>query len=362
MNLGDTMPRFSFKHSFVEIDREVLRSNARILQRNLKPDVRTMAVVKADAYGHDAGIVAAALGDLYSAFAVANVDEAIMLREAGITHPIMVFGVPWPETADAYVAYDLIAVVSAADHFDILKPGTRYHVEVDSGMGRLGFLPDSLEFLRDTLKRRSHLYCEGVMTHFATADETDSGHLKQQKSILKELRSCFGSELTIHAANSAASLDHPDTHADMVRHGIALYGYDPTPEPSAEFIPAMRWKSSVAQCKPVKKGMSLSYGATWAAPVDGWYAVIPCGYADGYRRNLSGRVPVLIGGKWYPQVGTVTMDYLMVWLGSDRYDTGTEVMVMGGACNHAGVMADTIDTIPYEICCGIHPKIPRVPV
>jgi len=356
------MPRYLYHESTVEIDREVLQANARFLHHNLAPGTQSMAVIKADAYGHGAVAVARELTAWYDAFAVANVTEAEMLREAGIDHPLLVFGVPLSHTADAYKTYDLTAVISAREHFDILEPGTRYHVEIDSGMGRLGFLPEELEQLLRLMDSHSQLQCEGVMTHFASADEPGSLQMAKQKKLLGQIRELFGSAFPVHAANSAASLDHPDTHADMVRHGIALYGYDPTPDPSPELRPVMRWKSSIVQCKPVRKGEPLSYGAIWKAPEDGWYAVIPAGYADGYRRNLSGMMPLFIEGRWYPQVGRVTMDYIMAWLGADRCPTGTEVLLMGGERNHAGIWADALGTIPYEICCGIHPKIPRVMV
>ena len=353
------MADYPFYHSHIEISREVLQGNARYLHRNLKSGTRSVAVIKADAYGHGAVDVARVVGDLYDMFAVANVTEAVALRKAGITHPILVFGVPVPQTVKAYPAYDLEAVVSSDEHFDLLEQGTAYHVEIDSGMGRLGIRPDELERVRKRIASAGRITCKGVMTHFASADEGDSAYMQHQIRVLAQIHDMFGGQFPLHAANSAASLDHPDTHLDMVRHGIALYGYDPTPEPSEQLRPAMKWRSWVAQCKYIHKGDSLSYGATWQAPEDGYYAVIPTGYADGYRRNLSGKLPVRIDGRWYPQVGRVTMDYIMIWLDGDRYAAGTEVLVMGGEKNHAGIMADAIGTIPYEICCGIHTKVPR---
>ncbi|MDG5767271.1 alanine racemase [Balneolales bacterium ANBcel1] len=356
---------YPFYQSCLELDRESLRANARQLQKNLAPGVRSMAVVKANAYGHGASLIAPVLADTYDAFAVANVAEGMELRDAGITRDILVFGVPVREAAGTFLSHDLIAVVSAPDHFRLLKSGTRYHMEIDTGMGRLGFSHRALEEVARMVEERADLHCEGVMTHFATADESGSSHMELQKERFREMRSFFydrlpdSRQMIFHAANSAASLDHPDSHGDMVRHGIALYGYDPTPDPSPEFRPVMRWKSRVADCKIIRKGDTVSYGATWEAPADGRLAIIPSGYADGYRRNLSGLMPVEIDGKWYPQAGCVTMDYIMVWLGDDRYKPGTEVTLMGGERNHAALWADAIGTIPYEICCGIHPNIPR---
>ncbi len=345
------------------MDREVLRNNARYLQANLNEGVRTMAVVKADAYGHGAAEVCRTVGRFYDRFAVANVTEAVELRKSGVTHPILVFGVPTSRMAKAYKEFDLTAVISANDHFELLEPGTTCHVEIDTGMGRLGMSVNRLEELRDKVDAFSggekKLHIEGIMTHFATADEKDTRYIEHQKEQIGRLRSVFNNVLPVHAANSAASLAHPDTHFDMVRHGIALYGYDPSPDPGTGLHPAMKWKSSVAQCKKIRKGESISYGATWQAPEDGYYAVVPAGYADGYRRNLSGMMPVLIEGNWYRQVGRVTMDYVMIWLGKDAHEPGTEVLLMGGERNHAGLWAEAMDTIPYEICCGIHPKVPR---
>ncbi len=353
------MSDYPFYHSHIEVDREVLRSNAGYLHSNLKEGVRSAAVIKADGYGHGAVEVARAVGDLYDMFAVANVTEAVALRRAGITHPILVFGVPVPITVKAYPEYNLEAVVSSYEHFSLLEPGTSYHVEIDSGMGRLGIPAGEWQHLEKRMNAANRINCKGIMTHFASADEGNSVYLQQQKKVLLEICSVFGGKIPLHAANSAASLDHPDVHLDMVRHGIALYGYDPTPEPSEHLRPAMRWMSWVAQCKFVRKGASLSYGATWQAPDDGHYAVVPTGYADGYRRSLSGKMPVWVEGAWYPQVGRVTMDYIMVWLGEVHHKAGTSVLVMGGERNHAGRMADAVGTIPYEICCGIHTKVPR---
>ncbi len=360
--MTELMSRYPYCHSVAEIDRSVLRDNARYLHRNLAPGVGSIAVIKANAYGHGAVTVARALTDIYDMYAVATVAEAVELRDAGVRHPILVFGVPLAGTAKAYVEYDLSAVVSSPDHFDLLQPGTSYHVEIDSGMGRLGIYPAGMAEIRERIRARKEITCRGIMTHFSTADEQGSDHLLHQKKVLSEICDFFRDDFPVHAANSAASLAHPDTHLDMVRHGIALYGYDPTQVSSGELRPVMRWKSWIAQCKPVRKGQPLSYGAVWQAPEDGCYAVVPVGYADGYRRGLSGRIPVLVEGKWYPQVGTVTMDYVMAWLGQDSYPTGTEVVIMGAERNHAGIWAEALNTIPYEICTGIHPKVPRITV
>lgn len=353
------MKDYPFYHSRIEIDSGILRDNARYLHKNLRHGVLSAAVVKADAYGHGAVAVARTVREFYDLFAVANVTEATALRKGGITGRILVFGVPLHRTATAYIEYDLEAVVSSESHFDLLLPGTSYHVEIDSGMGRLGLQPDDPGAILKKISKKDALTCRGIMTHFASADERDTQYMDQQKKVLSDIRSVFEGRFPMHAANSAASLDHPDTHLDMVRHGIALYGYDPSPGPTNRVRPAMKWKSWVAQCKFIRKGQSLSYGATWQAPEDGYYAVVPTGYADGYRRNLSGRMPVLIDGEWHPQAGRVTMDYIMAWLGGRQYREGTEVLVMGGERNHAGLWADAIGTIPYEICCGIHTKVPR---
>ncbi|MEX0681473.1 MAG: alanine racemase [Balneolales bacterium] len=356
------MTRYPFSLSHLEIHRDILRANAQYLHHNLGESVKSIAVIKSDAYGHGAIEVARSLTDIYDMFAVANVAEAVELREAGIRHPLLVFGVPVAAFAKAYTEFDLIAVISSEDHFRILDAGTSYHVEIDTGMGRLGIDFEMLDRLYKRIDGEKKITCEGIMTHFATADQENSGYMQYQKRLLNEICSKFKGKLPIHAANSAASLSHPDTHLDMVRHGIALYGYDPTPNPAGELQPVMKWKSRIVQCKRIREGASLSYGATWQAPSDGYYAVIPVGYGDGYRRNLSGKMPVFIEGNWYPQVGRVTMDYIMIWLGDRYFPAYTEVTVMGEEHNHAGRWADAIDTIPYEICCGIHPKVPRLTV
>ncbi|MDI6401638.1 alanine racemase [Balneolaceae bacterium ANBcel3] len=354
------MSVYSFNHSHVEVYEDRLRDNAEFLHRNIKPEVKSMAVIKANAYGHGAEAAARALDEYYAMFAVANVSEAVSLRLSGIKKPVLVFGVPCPEVARAYAEYGLTAVVSAPEHFTLLEKGTPYHLKVDTGMGRLGFSCHELEYVQNEIKKYSWLNCEGIMTHFATADEADSALLKKQKSRLDDIVSVFGGKYPIHAANSAASLYHPECHHQYVRHGIALYGYDPVTSMPDALKPVMVWKSRVAQSKRIQKGDTVSYRAAWSAPEDGYISVIPVGYADGYRRNLSGKMSIEVEGTWYPQVGMVTMDYIMIWTGSKQISAGVQATIMGGEKNHAGHWAAALETIPYEICCGIAEKVPRI--
>ena len=351
---------YPYTRSWIEIDTRILENNARHLRSKLMPGVKAMAVIKSDAYGHGAVEVAKRLDSLFEMFAVADLHEAVKLRNAGIKAPLLVFAVPEKRSASVYKTYDLTAVVSDGSHFDHLERGTRYHVKIDTGMHRLGIDAGQLERVRAMIYANEGVVCTGIMTHFATADVLGSDLFARQGLELAEIIRFFNGRYMVHAANTAALLYHTRTPADMVRTGIALYGYDPVKPFMKELSPVMRWKSQVVQSRRLLRGEAVSYGAAWQAPETGYCATIPVGYSDGYPRILSGKLPVFLQGRWGPQVGRVTMEYIMVWLGREPVAEGAEVLVMGGERNHAWHWARAADTIPYEICCGISPGIPRI--
>lgn len=351
---------YPYERSWIEIDTGSLEHNARYLKTKLRPGVKAMAVIKADAYGHGAVEVAKRLDRLFDMFAVADVYEAVKLRNAGVKAPLLVFAVPEEQSASVYKTYDLTAVVSDVSHFDFLDRGTSYHVKIDTGMHRLGIDAGQLDRVQAMIEANEGVVCTGIMTHFATADVIGSDLFARQGLELAEIIRFFDGRYMVHAANTAALMYHARTHADMVRAGIALYGYDPVKPFAMELKPVMRWKSRVVQCRKLSRGESVSYGAVWQAPETGYCATIPVGYSDGYPRILSGKMPVFLQGRWVPQVGRVTMEYIMVWLGREPVDKGTEVLVMGAERNHAWHWANAADTIPYEICCGISRNIPRI--
>ncbi|MEX2634147.1 MAG: alanine racemase [Balneolales bacterium] len=347
--------------SYAEINLDVLLQNFLRLQSYLKPGTKQMSVIKADAYGHGAVRVAHVLESYTDWFAVVNVDEAIELRESGITKDILVFGPPTKTTVSAYPEYNLTAVISHMDHFEILKEETAYHVEFDTGMGRLGIDCNSCDEVRTKISQHEELYLKGVMTHFASADIPGDPKTAEQIKIFDQIREEFAylPDILLHAANTAGILCYPESHYDMVRHGLGLYGYDSKLIADSKLKPVLQWKSCLVQCKWIQKGSTVSYGAQWTAPENGFLGVVPVGYADGFKRNLGGKAKVSINGNYYPIVGRVTMDFIMVFLGDQYYDVGTDVIILGTNGNNADVMAQQIDTIPYEILCGLHNRVKR---
>ncbi len=319
-----------------------------------------MSVIKANAYGHDYKIVAKALQGYTDWFAVATVREAIQIREVGITEPILVFEPPQPDRVSAYKAHNLTAVISDLSHFEILEEETKAHIECDTGMGRLGFLPEQLAELSKAIDvHGKRLNLEGLFTHFATADQVNSSFVDEQRKRLNLMKQHLPAFNLYYSANSSALLNYPEVHMNMVRHGIALYGYDPS-ETCKDLKPVMEWWAEIIQSRWIPKGWSVSYESTWKAPEDGYLAVIPVGYADGLSRNLSGTFEVQIEEDWYKTVGNITMDYVMVFTGAKKIPVGTEVLLMGGKRNDATILGKASGTIPYEILSRIALKVPRI--
>ena len=345
------------RHSFVEIDLQAIKDNVAWLGSLTKPGTRQMAVIKGDAYGHGAVQVAKALQNQVSRFGVANVDEAIELREAGVTLPIMVFGVPTPETAPVYQSYDLTASVSHLSQFEILPDGVEAHVHFDTGMGRLGLRPDQLSEVLEVINQ-SRVNVVGVMSHFPCADDPESELSARQLERFRSLAAEFPEHYERHIHNTGGILYHYSPDCTMVRHGIGIYGYDPGPQPRKELQPALTWKSRVVQSKPLKKGESISYGARWKADRDGWLVTVPVGYADGLPRNLTGKISYLLEGQKVPVRGVISMDYTML-LSDHQIEPGTEVTVMGPKGDDARKLAEASDTITYELLTRIAEKVPR---
>jgi len=352
--------RNSLYNTYAEIHRQRLRSNLDILSSHIDPDISKMAVVKADAYGHGAANVAHILKDKVEWFGVANVREGIELRKTGIKNPILVLGVPDDYNKNYYPEYNLTAVVSAFEHFELLPEGTEYHINFDTGMGRLGFYNEQLEAVLEAVGHHPNVHLRGIMSHFATADEPESEKVENQWESFGRIQRQFPDAIDRHIANTGGALFYDNDLFNMVRFGIGIYGYPPGGVAIEGLKPAMIWKSYLAQVKPIKKDMTVSYLARWKAPHDGYLGVIPVGYGDGYPRNISGKATVTINGKEYPQVGVVTMDYIMVFLDQDQPPVDSEVVIMGNAGNTATDIANLMDTINYEIICRLTDRVERV--
>jgi alanine racemase len=351
-------------NSIAQIDIDAILHNLNVLKdRSGGESVKQMAVVKANAYGHGAIEVALGVSEHVDWFGVANVQEGVALRHCGIMKPIMVFGSPFTQSAHFYTEYGLTAVVSALEHFDRLMPGTKYHIKFDTGMGRLGIFPYQIDDVFRAIDKRNDIILGGIMTHFASAEEEDVRVYESQYAVFNNLRQQFGQGLLFHAANSAASLHRANIGFDMIRSGVAMYGFDPKGSYNPALRPALTWVSRLAQVRFMRKGEGISYSHSFHVPEDGWVGVIPVGYADGLPRRLRNRINVSIDDKLYQQVGNVTMDQIMIWLGPDHLPVDKAVLLMGGT-NEISVYrwAELLGTIPYEVTTAIGNRVKRAVV
>lgn len=354
-----TSDKGSESHSEIVVDLGIIRDNLELIKRHIDPGTRMMAVVKANAYGHGSVEVARAIRDSVQWLAVNDAGEGIELREAGIELPILVFGVPEERTAKRYREYDLTATVSRLSHFALLEEGTRYHLNFDTGMGRLGLSVDEIQAVKKQMEDHSALHCTGIYSHLATADQPDSPKVLRQLELFRNVRKEFSPDLLTHVSNTGGALYYNDTDFDMVRTGIGMYGYPPAPGDMKGLKPALEWISYLAQVKKIGKGDTVSYGAAWEAPEEGYIGVVPVGYEDGLRRLLSGKIKVSIEGRPYPQAGTITMNYFMVYLGQNELPEGTEVAILHKEGFTAEQMAQKLQTISYEVLVSLSRQIPR---
>ncbi|WP_138430373.1 alanine racemase [Fodinibius saliphilus] len=345
-------------NSSVFVNLPVIRSNIECLATHVQEGVDIMAVVKADAYGHGATAVAEYIQPQVDAFAVNDIEEGIQLRKHGIAKPILIFAVPEKDFVSEYRIHNLTATVSAVEHFDWLPGGTSYHLNFDTGMGRLGFHPEQSQKVAELVTENADLFCTGIYSHFATASNAGSERVIHQHKTFKDLRSNFPDGLNTHIANTGATAFYDTSQFNMVRLGIGIYGYAPGETGIEGIEPALSWQSRLVQVKEVKANNAISYGARWQAPGNGYLGVIPVGYDDGIKRNLSGNITVRIAEKEYEIVGSITMNFCMVYLGADQYPTGEKVELIYRG-NTAKEWAQTLGTIPYEILTSINPKIPR---
>ena len=326
------------------------------------------AVVKAGGYGHGAAACArAAIAGGATWLGVATAAEAAALRDAGIAARILVLGALTSDELEQALSADADVVAWSGDFVD-LAAGARMHVKLDSGMGRLG-TPDPAE-ARALCARVSEVgELAGVMTHFATADEIGDDHFGRQLGRFRDFVDAVRAEhpdVVCHAANSAGTLRDPAAHFDMVRCGVAIYGLDPFQRDAADhgLDPALTLESYVAQVKRFEPGDSAGYGRTWRAPRPTSVGVIPIGYGDGVRRALSNNAEVLIGGRRHPLVGTVSMDNVTVDLGAETaVEAGDPVVLIGAQADErisCEEVARRLDTINYEITCGLSARVRRM--
>ncbi|MGO8947532.1 MAG: alanine racemase [Ktedonobacterales bacterium] len=367
--------------TWLEIDLSTIAQNTRLVKELVGRRIAVLVSLKADAYGHGALRVArTVLHNGASWLGVATVSEAEPLRAAGITAPILVFGYTAPWQAREAVRFDLCSTIYSLEVAQALSRAAcdlgrtaRVHLKVDTGLARLGLRSEEIDSLVDfveMLHTLPGLVVDGIFTHFATADSTDQTYARRQLSrflcVLEALERRGLRPPIVHAANSAAMLTLPESRFDMVRPGVAIYGLPPgdeTPLPE-EFKPALSFKTQVAQVKWIPSGEGISYGATYITSRPTRIAVLPVGYADGFRRAPMNWGEVLVRGRRAPILGRVTMDQCMIDITCIAdVSLGDEVVLIGRQGNDeltAAAVADRLGTNAYEVVAELLARVPRI--
>ncbi|HOC08011.1 MAG TPA: alanine racemase [Bacillota bacterium] len=365
---------------WMEVNLDNLAYNIRQIKNNIKAPASIMGIVKADGYGHGAvEISRVLLEEGVQRLGVAVLDEGIALRQEGIDVPILVLGYTPPQLFNKVLEHRITPTLY--NYEDALKlselaskngSSVKVHLKLDTGMGRIGMIPG-----QDSLDMVSNIYAppgikiEGIFTHFSVADEKDKTYTREQfkkftgfVNALKER----GIDIPLrHAGNSAASIDLPETHLDMVRPGVILYGLYPSDEVEKGKLslkPLASLKTVISHVKTVPPGTSVGYGRKYISAGERVIATLPIGYADGYTRLLSGKASVLVHGTRAPLAGNICMDQCMIDVtGIDGVKVGDEVVLMGSQGEEtitAEELASLLGTINYEIVCLIGKRVPRV--
>ncbi|MBS1679750.1 MAG: alanine racemase [Actinobacteria bacterium] len=360
-------PRADTSHRAVAaVDLGAIAANVRAVRARLRTGVFLCAVVKANAYGHGALPVGReALRAGADLLAVATVAEAELLREGGVGASILILGPLTPEELERANGCSAEVVVwSDAFARHVARTGGRVHVKLDTGMGRIGLRdPAAATRLVRFLANSGGVDLVGAMTHLATADQPGSSFAREQLARFKDWTDPLKEEepgLLLHAANSAATLALPASRLDMVRVGIAIYGLDPFQNDPEDWglAPALRLTSYVADIKACEPGDSVGYGQAFVARRSTRIATVPIGYADGVRRSLGGRGVVAIADQRHPIIGRVSMDMLAVDIGAAEVGLGDTVELIGPSVS-VEEMAGRLDTINYEITCGLSQRVVR---
>ena len=364
--------------TFCAVDLAALRWNFRQVRKKVGRKVQVLSVVKANGYGHGACEVAKALEHEGSdAFGVATLEEGVELREAGIRSPIVILAGFYPAQLDQLLRHRLIPVAIEPDGLRRLETLARkrgvslgFHLKVDTGMGRIGFLASEIDFWLPELSRLRSLRLGGLFSHFSHAENVGGIYTQNQLKLfhgsVARLRSAGYDPPLVHLANSAAVIALPSAHFSMVRPGLMLYGIYPSPGMASQVAlkPVLSWKTRILQLKKIPKGSSISYGQTFVTRRGSLIATLPVGYADGYPRLLSNRGAVLVWGKRAPIVGRVCMDLTMIDVTDIRgVRQGDEVVLLGHQGREklsADEMALWAETISYEILTSISARVPRI--
>ena len=382
----DVAPRQSVRPTWAEISLSVLRENFRAVQAYVGPRVTVCAVIKADAYGHGATPCALALEAAGAKWlGVTTTDEGMPLRSAGVRNRILLMTGFWRGEEEEVVRQNLTATVWEPWHVEVLNDAAQrlgaarqpIHLKIDTGMARLGVTLADLPSLCRVIQRASHVVLEGVSTHFASSEAADAPETQLQienfDRALRIVKDAGFSPALCHMDNTGGILSRPDSWRDMVRPGIALYGYtlplrgavtsaDRRAAPRVQ--PVLSWRTRIISIRQFAPGQAIGYGGTYKTTAPSRIAVLPVGYADGYRRALSNRGRVIIRNAYAPIVGAVSMDLTLVDVtnipGVAEGDDALLIGSRGSLSVDAAELAELSGTVPYEILCGISKRVPRV--
>ncbi len=360
-----------YRNTWVEINLDAIESNIHSLQNILDKDTEIMAVVKANAYGHgDVQVAKVALEAGCTMLAVAFLDEALALREAKITAPILVLGATRPTDINLAATNGIILTVFQEQWLEeaskYIQHPILFHLKMDTGVNRLGVKnEEEARKIVSLISENPYFRLDGIFTHFATADELDTSYFEEQYTLFTNMLTWLPKVRCIHCGNSATSLRFPKKVYNAVRFGISMYGLSPSNEMKAE-IPfelteALTLHSRLVHVKELKNNEKISYGSTYTMRESGWIGTIPVGYADGWIRKMQ-NFHVLIDGEKMPIVGRICMDQFMVHL-SKSYPVGTQVTLIGTQHKETITMDDVanyLGTINYEVACMISYRVPRI--
>ena len=366
----------NFDNTRVKIDLDTIEQNFDAVQK--KVGVPVMAVVKADAYGHGAIQVARVLQHKCAFFGVSSMLEALELRKAGLQNPILILG---QTPVSAFSTAILEGIRPTIFHYETAVALSRaaqevnkeapFHFAIDTGMSRIGFqATDEAVALCAKIARLPGLRAEGIFSHFATADHADLTRSQRQSALFDEFcakLAAKGVEIPIRHMDNSAGLMNFDRHYDMVRSGIVTYGMYPSDEISPALLPlkpALQWLSRITHVKTLEAGREISYGGTYTTTRPTRVATVPVGYADGYRRSLSGKFYVLIHGKKAPILGRICMDQMMVDVTDIPEAKCNDRVVLVGKSGDLEITMEEIaaaaDSFNYEMVCGISRRVPRL--
>lgn len=376
-----------YQRGYAQIDLDAVKSNMEHMKANIGAATKIMGVIKTDGYGHGAVPIARELEklDYLYGFAVATAEEACILRNGGISRPILILGYTFPYSYEKMIQEEVSLALFRRDTLEALShtvkrlgqsgidKKAKVHIKVDTGMSRIGIKPDQegLSFVADAFQTPG-IEVEGIFTHFARADENDKTPAKQQIALFRrfidQIREKTGREIPIkHCSNSAGIVELPQANMDLVRAGITLYGLWPSSQVKRDIVPltpVMSLYSTIVYVKEIEAGVSVSYGGTFTAPERMRIATVPIGYGDGYPRGLSGKGFVLVHGKKAPILGRVCMDQFMIDVTEIPEAAEGDRVTLIGRDGQEQITMEQLGELSgrfnYEFACCIGKRVPRI--